>query len=512
MNKIYLYTCGSVTYHRRRRTARKGVQEDTLHPEGRKGLESIQQLEESLTRVPALVQEDAAGQPPVFTSQFVNLKDLNEGEIAHFEATLTPVGDQTMQVEWFFRGKPLKAGHRIRTVHAFGMVVLEILGTVLEDSGRYTCRATNKWGKAEVTVDLECTDKTKGQRPQFTTQLQNLMDLKYDARTGEKKVETGSQVQYLAKYFDTEAEKQQRGASGIAPESVVQGREVHTTTQRQTQEQQGDLEITRKKTLTETLEQEHKGVTKEQRVQGPVQESKPPVFTKKLQPCRVDEGHGAKFQCTFTGQPAPKITWYRENFPITPSQDFQNGKVTGDVSHKIVEEDDLYTLLILEAQADSDSGSYECVASNSAGEARCQAHVVIEGAKPKTPPTSPKEAPGDQKPPTVTEPLKPLAVKQGQSAVFRCRIPAVPVPELNEVPPTVTPLADLTVPEGSPARFVTSLGGVPPPKMNQDQGSASLVMRHTYPEDEGVYVCRATNASGQAETSARLTVQLKAKK
>lgn len=52
---------------------------------------------------------------------------------------------------------------------------------------------------------------------------------------------------------------------------MVQGREVHVTTQKQTQkEQQGDLEITRKKTLTETLEQEHKGVTKEKRVQGPV--------------------------------------------------------------------------------------------------------------------------------------------------------------------------------------------------------------------------------------------------
>ncbi|CAN8024063.1 unnamed protein product, partial [Ixodes persulcatus] len=414
-------------------------------------------------------------------------------------------------------------------------------------------------------------------------------------------------------------EKQQR--IGTAPESMVQGREVHVTTQKQTQkEQQGDLEITRKKTLTETLEQEHKGVTKEKRVQGPVQESKAPVFTKKIQPCRVDEGQGAKFQCTFTGQPSPKITWFRENFPIQPSQDFQivttdttstliirevyledsgvfsvkaenrggsakssanlvveerreqrsgvappnftktiqdvsvkagklvrldakvsgskpfdvywlkNGKkVTPDVSHKIIEEENQYTLLILEAQVESDSGSYECVAINSAGEARCQAHVLVEGAKPKTPPTSPKDAPGgDAKPPTVTEPLKPLAVKEGQSAVFRCKIPAVPgaqvkwyrgdqlvkqsryfrmsqennlftlkiseafpedegeykcvatnpagtvstsanlkviVPELNEVPPSVTPLADLTVPEGSPARFVTSLGGVPPPKV-----------------------------------------------
>lgn len=63
------------------------------------------------------------------------------------------------------------AGHRIRTVHAFGMVVLEILGTKIEDSGTYTCCATNKWGKAEISVTLECIDKSKGQKPKFTTQI-----------------------------------------------------------------------------------------------------------------------------------------------------------------------------------------------------------------------------------------------------------------------------------------------------------------------------------------------------
>jgi len=63
-------------------------------------------------------------------------------------------------------------GHRTRTVHAFGMVVLEILGTKIEDSGEYTCRATNKWGRAEISVKLECVDKSKGQKPRFTTQIQ----------------------------------------------------------------------------------------------------------------------------------------------------------------------------------------------------------------------------------------------------------------------------------------------------------------------------------------------------
>lgn len=52
------------------------------------------------------------------------------------------------------------------------MVVLEILGTKIEDSGTYTCRATNKWGRAEISVELECIDKSKGQKPQFTTQIQ----------------------------------------------------------------------------------------------------------------------------------------------------------------------------------------------------------------------------------------------------------------------------------------------------------------------------------------------------
>lgn len=41
--------------------------------------------------------------------KFTNLKNLSEGDLAHFEASLTPVGDQTMVVEWFYNGKILEA-------------------------------------------------------------------------------------------------------------------------------------------------------------------------------------------------------------------------------------------------------------------------------------------------------------------------------------------------------------------------------------------------------------------
>ena len=107
-------------------------------------------------------------------------------------------------------------------------------------------------------------------------------------------------------------------------ESVVHGKEIYTKQQKQIQKElQGDLEITRKIRTTETLSQEHKGVTKERVVIGPPRKTRPPEFTKKIQPVRVYEGERATFECHFKGDPAPIITWFRENFEIQNSRDFQ---------------------------------------------------------------------------------------------------------------------------------------------------------------------------------------------
>lgn len=155
-----------------------GLIERTQHPKGQEGLEKIQDLEDALNRPDARMPDSEEGHAPVFTSEFTELLNLSEGEIAHFEAGLTPIGDQTMKVEWFYNGKAIDASHRFRTVHAFGMVVLEVLGTKIEDSGTYTCIATNAWGKAEQSVKLECVDKSKGQPPKFTTHIKDIVGLK----------------------------------------------------------------------------------------------------------------------------------------------------------------------------------------------------------------------------------------------------------------------------------------------------------------------------------------------
>lgn len=301
-------------------------------------------------------------------------------------------------------------------------------------------------------------------------------------------------------------------------ETSVQGKEVHVSQQKQTQKEvHDDKEIIRKITATETTEVEHKGTTQERIVEGPVKPATPPVFTKKIQPCRVFENEQARFEVEFDGDPMPTVNWFRENFQINNSSDFQihtfgtksvlimrqvfmedsavfaviaenrggtakcsanlvveqrrqqgrggvippsfvntisdtsvtagqlarfdakisgtkpldvywlkNGqKITPNIKYKILEEDNNYTLLIIEAYAE-DNGKYECVAINGAGEARCDAVCNVD--TPHTPIIEKPATPGTERPPSLVEPLKEKTVPEGQSVEFRTRVTGKPSP------------------------------------------------------------------------------------
>jgi len=80
-------------------------------------------------------------------------------------------------VEWFWNGKPLKAGSRFRTFCEFGFVILEISPVYPEDSGEYSCRASNHYGEAVTTASM----KVQGKRSIiFESQLPKGMDTTID--------------------------------------------------------------------------------------------------------------------------------------------------------------------------------------------------------------------------------------------------------------------------------------------------------------------------------------------
>lgn len=362
-------------------------------------------------------------------------------------------------------------------------------------------------------------------------------------------------------------------------ESTVHGKEVHVSKQKQTQKEiVGNKEITRKITSTETTEMEHKGTTQERVVEGPVKPSKPPVFTKKVQPCRAFENESAKFEVEFDGDPTPKIKWFRETFEISNSKDFQihtfgtksiltirqvfledsavfavvaenrggsakcsanlvveerkvsgrggvippsflntiqdvsvvagqlsrfDARVTGtkpidvywlkdgqrispNIKYKMLEEDSVYTLLIIETYQE-DSGKYECVVINSAGEARCDASCNVDvpvSPKPiEKPPT-----PGTEKKPVIMEPLKDQSTVEGSSVTFKTKAVGKPIPEAQWFK------GDKLI---KPSKYF---------QMNKDRDNYTLKVTEAFPEDEGVYKCIMKNTAGESTTSATLKV------
>lgn len=392
-----------------------------------------------------------------------------------------------------------------------------------------------------------------------------------------RKTERGRQQQ-LTREVEIDSKK---GAYPPDPtESAVHGREIYVTKQKQTQKEKvGDVEITRNITATETTDVEHKAKTQERLVQGQVLPSKPPFFTKKIQPCRAFENESARFEVEFDGDPLPTVKWFREDFPITSSPDLKiytfstksilvlrqvfledsgvfsviaenrggsakcsanlvvqerrrqgrggvvppsflqtvqnvttstgqlvrfdtringtkpidvywlkNGKkIISDIRYKTLEEDEIYTLLIIEVVPE-DSGKYECVAINSAGEARCEAECIVQAPSAALKQPSKPTTPGTEKAPTILEPLKNQNVKEGQPVAFRCRISAKPEPQIK------WQKADKVI---KPSKYF---------QMAKEGEYYTLRISEAFPEDEGVYTCVATNPVGAIKSQANLKV------
>lgn len=173
----------------------------------------------------------------------------------------------------------------------------------------------------------------------------------------------------------------------------------------------------------------------------------------------------------------------------------KNGrKISSDIRYKILEEDEMHTLIIIETLPE-DSGVYECVAINSAGEGRCEAQCYVEmaaAAATKSGGSSPDvkgSSKGSSSAPRFSLAMAEQNVPEGQAAVFRCRVAGHPAASVTW---------EKDGQQIKPSRYFI---------MSQE-GSDTHVLRisEAFPEDEGTYRCVAVNSSGQAQCSASLHV------
>uniref|UniRef100_A0A8C0VUF5 Ig-like domain-containing protein n=1 Tax=Cyanistes caeruleus TaxID=156563 RepID=A0A8C0VUF5_CYACU len=168
-------------------------------------------------------------------------------------------------------------------------------------------------------------------------------------------------------------------------------------------------------------------------------------------------------ECQISGHPQPTVTWYREDYKIESSMDFQITFKAG-----------LARLVIREAFAE-DSGRFTCTATNKAGSVSTS--YLYDKEK--------------QQKPFFKKKLTSLRLKQFGPAHFECRL---------------TPIGDPTMVvewlhDGKPLEAANRL------RMINEFGYCSLDYGVAYSRDSGVITCRATNKYGTDHTSATLIVK-----
>jgi hypothetical protein len=121
------------------------------------GHEKATRLEQAKFTEPQYDIEDQCKAKPVFTRPLSDPHPVKEGQSVHVECRLEPLGDPTLQLEWFHNGHPLTIGSRIRTYFDFGYVALDLYGVTMQDTGEYTARATNRLGSAHTSAQIKVT-------------------------------------------------------------------------------------------------------------------------------------------------------------------------------------------------------------------------------------------------------------------------------------------------------------------------------------------------------------------
>lgn len=86
--------------------AKSDIQLESQHPEGLKKIVELERGQEPLKRE----ETERLFEKPIFTQLLTGPSELIEGQHAHFECRVVPVGDPTLRFEWYVNGVELKMG------------------------------------------------------------------------------------------------------------------------------------------------------------------------------------------------------------------------------------------------------------------------------------------------------------------------------------------------------------------------------------------------------------------
>ncbi|XP_053315880.1 palladin [Spea bombifrons] len=234
-----------------------------------------------------------------------------------------------------------------------------------------------------------------------------------------------------------------------------------------------------------------------------VENATPPQFETKLRHYKIFEGVPATFTCKVTGNPKPKIYWFKDGKQISVRSEH----------YRIQREPDGTCSLHTSAAALDDDGNYTIMAANPQGRVSCTGRLMVQavnqrGRSARTSisqphmrrPRSRSRDSGDENEPIQERFFRPhflqapgdLIVQEGKLCRMDCKVSGLPTPDLSWQL------------NGRPIRPDTSHK-----MLVRENGIHSLVIEPVTTRDAGIYTCVATNRAGENSFSLELIVAAK---
>ncbi|CAI5439881.1 unnamed protein product [Caenorhabditis angaria] len=356
-------------------------------------------------------------------------------------------------IDWFKDGNLVNedSEHNIRKNSATGTFALIVHNANSGHAGRYTAKASNSAGTAESSADVEVTKNVE--KPSFVRELtsQKISINETSTFSVEVKGSPAPSVDFFNNgNLITEDSNHsivkniETGVFSLTIKSVTSSDAgKYTAIATNTA---GSVESNAEVTISQILEK--------------------PTFVKELVSTQISINETSNLSVTVKGSPAPVVDFYKD------------GKlVTEDSNHTIVKnvETGVFTLII-KSVATSDAGKYTATAMNSVGSAESNAEVTL--------------AQGFEKPTFVKE-LVATEVKVNETATLSVTVKGVPAPNVEWL---------------KDGRFVEIESSNHIIKVDQGNGSFSITINNATTQDSGIYIARATNSVGEAETRANFAV------